>query len=331
MATEYTTCATPEVDVRMGDVLDGKYVLRGRIARGGMGTVFLAEQLVPRHTVAIKILHRELACSAEQVRRFRDEAVIAERLRDGHSVAVIEHSALPDGTPYLVMEHVAGRPLGRVIAEEAMPLPRVIDLVGQVLGALGAAHDRGIVHGDVKSDNFLVDVVDGRDRVTMIDFGLAHLVERPPGADIEHGDVQRARDDRRYEREWTLVAASNGYHTLVELTRLVDHVEAHAPELAQRCDLEALLDRFAALTVAHERALRAAEMSDRVQLERIRDACGVDSAGSAKRLELCERRLQCLDECETKAEAVRRRTGGRRRHHPLDGTEGRVSRRSACR
>lgn len=114
--------------------------------------------------------------------------------------------------------------------------------------------------------------------------------------------VQRARDDRRYARERTLVAASNGYHTLVELTRLVDYVEAHAPELAQRCDLEALLDRFTALTVAHERALRAAEMSDRVQLERIRDACGADAAGSARRLELCERRLQCLDECETKAE-----------------------------
>lgn len=189
MATVHTTCADSEVDVRMGDVLAGKYLLRDRIARGGMGTVFLAEQLVPRRAVAIKILHRELACSAEQVRRFRDEAAIAGRLRDAHSVAVIEHSTLPDGTPYLVMEHVDGRPLGRVIAEEAMPLPRVIDLLGQVLGALGAAHDRGIVHGDVKSDNFLVDVADGRDRVTMIDFGLAHHVERPPGADIEHGDV----------------------------------------------------------------------------------------------------------------------------------------------
>lgn len=113
---------------------------------------------------------------------------------------------------------------------------------------------------------------------------------------------RRDRDDRRYDRERMLVPASNAYHTLAELTRLVDRVEVHDPELARRSDLEALLDRFAVLTVAHERALRAAEMSDRVQLERIRESCAADSGASAKRLELCERRLQCLDDCEAKAD-----------------------------
>jgi hypothetical protein len=114
--------------------------------------------------------------------------------------------------------------------------------------------------------------------------------------------VRSARYERRDARERMLVASSNGYHTLAELTQLVDDIEARAPELAQRSDLEALLDRFVALTVAHERALRAAEMSERVQLERIRDACLADSSASPRRLELCERRLRCLDECESKAE-----------------------------
>ena len=88
---------------------------------------------------------------------------------------MIDCNVLNDGTPYIVMEHLRGRPLGRIIAEEEIPLRRALDIVSQILGALGVAHDNGVVHADVKSDNFLVDELERSDHVTMIDFGLARL------------------------------------------------------------------------------------------------------------------------------------------------------------
>jgi serine/threonine protein kinase len=175
--------------LKAGDVLDGKYVLRDRIGEGGMGSVFLAEQPALARVVAIKVLHPELVGSASHAQRLRDEATTACRVRDPHCVSVLDASELPDGTPYIVMAHVRGRSLGRVIAEESISLARAVDLLEQILAALGAIHDSGVVHADIKSDNFLVETVDGRDRVTLIDFGLARLAGAPSGDDLEAGEV----------------------------------------------------------------------------------------------------------------------------------------------
>lgn len=157
-----------------GDVLDGKYVLGERIGQGGMSRVFLAEEPALERTVAIKILRHDIeACRDAGL--VRDEAVAASRVRSPHCVAVIDYGVLADGTPYLVMEYVPGRSLERIITEERIPAARVAHLFEQVLEALGAAHDSGIVHGDVKSDNFMVELLGGHEHVTMIDFGLARV------------------------------------------------------------------------------------------------------------------------------------------------------------
>ena len=176
-------------DLKQGDVLEGKYILRDCIGAGGMGSVFLADQLVLGRTVAIKIVHPEFAACPRYVGRLREEAIAACRARNPHSVAVIDCGALPDGTPYLVMEHVPGRSLERVIAEESIPLARAVDLLEQILSALGATHDSGVIHADVKSENFLVEPVDGGDHVTMIDFGLARVAGAPSSLDLEDGAV----------------------------------------------------------------------------------------------------------------------------------------------
>jgi serine/threonine-protein kinase len=170
-------------------LFDGRYLLGDRIDQGGMGTVFRAEQVLLERPVAIKVLHAELASQPEYVQRMSVEAVAASRVRSPHSVRVFDFSALPDGTPYLVMEHVPGRTLRRVLADDAVSLPRAIDLVEQILTALGATHDSGVVHGDVKSDNFLVDAARGRDHVTLIDFGLARIEGAPVQPDTEQGEV----------------------------------------------------------------------------------------------------------------------------------------------
>lgn len=167
-------------------MLDGKYVLRERIGQGGMGSVFLADQPALERTVAIKILRSDVeACRDAGL--VHGEAVAASRVRSPHCVAVIDCSVLADGTPYLVMEYVPGRSLERIITEERIPVARAVRLFEQVLDALGAAHDSGIIHGDVKSDNFMVELLGGHEHVTMIDFGLARVAAPPAHDRLEEG------------------------------------------------------------------------------------------------------------------------------------------------
>lgn len=172
----------PAPALQEGEVLDGKYVLRERIGQGGMGSVFLAVQPALERTVAIKILRSDVQAWRD-AGLVHDEAVAASRCRSPHCVAVIDYGVLADGRPYLVMEYVPGRSLERIIVEERIPAARVVHLFEQVLEALGAAHDSGIIHGDVKSDNFMVELLGGREHVTMIDFGLARVAGPP----VHHG------------------------------------------------------------------------------------------------------------------------------------------------
>ena len=161
--------------VRPGDVVCNRYLLREQIGEGGMGLVYLADEPALARTVAIKILHPRLAANRDVVAAFREEAVAASRARHPSCVTIIECNRLPDGTPLIVMEHVPGRSLARVIAEESIPMTRALDLMMQILGALEAAHASGVVHADIKSDNFLVETVDGGDHLKLIDFGLARM------------------------------------------------------------------------------------------------------------------------------------------------------------
>jgi hypothetical protein len=113
--------------------------------------------------------------------------------------------------------------------------------------------------------------------------------------------VRRAKRARRDSRERTLPPGSIGRDKLAELSRIVDEIEGADAELALRMDLEALLDRYAGLMASQERVRLALAMSDRGQLVRLRDALRIDQA-HAQRLELCERRLRCIDECIERAD-----------------------------
>ncbi len=174
--------------VKEGDVIEGKYVVRARLGEGGMGSVFLADQPALERQVAIKMLRPELVLPMH-IHRMREEAVAAGHVVHPHCVGVIDHGLLRDGTPYLVMQYVPGQSLGRLIATEQIAPARALDLMRQILAALGAVHDANIVHGDVKSDNFLVGELDGREHVTMIDFGLARLSGTRPHLVTETGEL----------------------------------------------------------------------------------------------------------------------------------------------
>lgn len=175
--------------LKQGDVLEGKYVLRNCIGKGGMGSIFLADQPALERMVAIKVLRPELVGCPAHIHRIREEAIAACHVQNTHCLAILDCSALPDGTPYIVMKHVPGRPLGQIIAEESIPLARAAGLIDQILKALGATHDSGIIHADVKSDNFLVELVGRDDHVTMIDFGLARVAGSPVDMNLEDGEL----------------------------------------------------------------------------------------------------------------------------------------------
>lgn len=114
--------------------------------------------------------------------------------------------------------------------------------------------------------------------------------------------ARRAKRARRDGRERSLPSGSIGRDRLADLTRIVDEVMDTDADLAERMDLEGLLDRYASLMLGQERVRQALAMSDRGQLQRLRDALRIDN-GHAKRLELCERRLRCIDQCIARADS----------------------------
>ena len=154
---------------KVGDVLGGRYVLRESIGHGGMGTVYLADELALARRVAVKVMHPWLATQLPMVMKFRGEAVAARKVCHPGVAVVLDCDDIA-GVPYIVMEYVPGRPLGCVIADEPISVARAIRIALGMLAILDAAHRSGVVHADIKSDNF---ILDADDRVTLIDFGLA--------------------------------------------------------------------------------------------------------------------------------------------------------------
>ncbi|MFL6137513.1 MAG: Stk1 family PASTA domain-containing Ser/Thr kinase [Frankiaceae bacterium] len=165
-----TTVADPLV----GRVLDGRYAVERRLARGGMATVYRAVDRRLDRVVAVKVMHPALADDEEFVARFSREAKAAARLSHPGVVAVYDQGN-DGGVVFLVMEHVAGRTLRALLRERGRLSPaHALHVMRSVLGALAAAHAAGIVHRDIKPENVLI-ADDGA--VKVADFGLARAVQ----------------------------------------------------------------------------------------------------------------------------------------------------------
>ena len=163
-------------DPLVGHLVDGRYEVVSRIARGGMATVYLAVDRRLDRDVALKVMHPHLAEGASGtafVARFRREARAAARLTHPGLVGVYDQGV--DGeTSYLTMEYVDGTNLRRHLGERgALSVEESFSVLERVLDALAAAHRTGLVHRDVKPENVLL-ASDGRVKVT--DFGLARAV-----------------------------------------------------------------------------------------------------------------------------------------------------------
>ena len=154
----------------IGRLIDGRYQVRSRIARGGMATVYLATDLRLERQVAIKIMHGHLAEDSQFKERFIQEARSAARLAHPNVVNVFDQGQDSD-MAYLVMEYLPGITLRDLLQEHRiLTTEQTLDILEAVLGGLAAAHKAGIVHRDLKPENVLL-ADDGRIKIG--DFGLA--------------------------------------------------------------------------------------------------------------------------------------------------------------
>ena len=154
-----------------------RYVLGQRLGAGGMGVVYEATCAQRGDRFAIKFLHPEQTHHGRARQRIDAEAFAGLLIHHPHVVAVLDAGTTGAGDSYLVMEHVHGEPLGRRLRREgAMAPARAIEIARQILSGLSAAHHVGIVHGDIKTDNVLVEArADGTDHCKLLDFGLARI------------------------------------------------------------------------------------------------------------------------------------------------------------
>ena len=177
--------------VAIGAVLRGTYRLVRPLAEGGCGDVYVAVHTRLGSEVAVKVLHPSLAGAAEVLARFRHEADIMAALRHPHIVQILDFDVTDEGIPFLVMELLEGRALGRsMITGQAFDPRAAAHIVDQIAQALQAAHAHGIVHLDLKPDNVILVSTDGRDDfVKVIDFGIsrASWSVRPAGVPIIAG------------------------------------------------------------------------------------------------------------------------------------------------
>jgi eukaryotic-like serine/threonine-protein kinase len=159
--------------VPIGQLLDGRYRVESYLAHGGMATVYLGTDTRLDRTVALKIMHAELASDEDFVRRFVAEARSVARLSHPNVVTVYDQGA--DGrTLYLAMEYVPGQTLRDLLSSRGQLRPReALDIMEGVLSGLAAAHQAGIAHRDVKPENVLLG---DAGTVKVADFGLARLL-----------------------------------------------------------------------------------------------------------------------------------------------------------
>ena len=165
---------TPEpAEPPEGDLIDGRYSIRRRIADGGMATVYEAQDVRLDRTVALKVMHTRLAQGPNReafMRHFRREAQSAARIANPHIVQVYDFGQW-HGLDFLVMEYVDGCNLRHVLHERGrFTVDQTLHVIGETLDGLTAAHGQGMVHRDIKPENILINT---RGHVQITDFGLA--------------------------------------------------------------------------------------------------------------------------------------------------------------
>jgi serine/threonine-protein kinase len=162
----------------VGRVLSDRYRIVRKVGEGGMGVVYQAEHAVIGKKVALKVLFPELTRRTDLVARFLQEARSASRIGHENVIDISDFGQSPDGLVYIAMEFLDGEDLGRLIKTSGpMPWERARVILMQIVKALRAAHDHGIIHRDMKPENIFMIQREGHpDFVKVLDFGIAKVV-----------------------------------------------------------------------------------------------------------------------------------------------------------
>ena len=284
----------------IGRVLDGRYVIGQRIARGGMASVFMATDKRLDRVVAVKVMHSGMGDDRQFTERFVREARSAAKLNHANVVAVFDQGADGEIT-YLVMEYVPGNTLRDVMREECpMPPRRALALMEQILIALSAAHAAHIIHRDVKPENVLMTPAG---QIKVADFGLARAVSAATTAtggtligtvsylapEIVVNDGADARSDvyacgaLLYEMLTGLKPHAG--ESPIQVAYKHVHEDIAAPS-ATVPDIPPYLDALVARTTARDRDNRSADAH--VMLQQVRQVLRAIDAGIADDPELTQ-------------------------------------------
>jgi Tol biopolymer transport system component/tRNA A-37 threonylcarbamoyl transferase component Bud32 len=207
-------------DVRMGSRLSsgtklGRYEIRSKIGEGGMGEVYRARDEKLNRDVAIKVLPATLSQNTDRLRRFEQEAQAAGALNHPNILAVYDVGT-HDGAPYVVSELLEGESLKERLGDGPLAQRKTIDYAVQIAHGLAAAHGKGIVHRDLKPDNLFITK---DDRVKILDFGLAKLIE-PVGEGVAQTEIAT----RKVQTDPGTVMGTVGYMSPEQVRgRHVDH------------------------------------------------------------------------------------------------------------
>ncbi len=163
-------------------VLGGRFKVLSHLGGGGMAEVYLAEQVSLGRKVALKVLKRDLGKRPDMAERFRREARILCTVDHPSVVRVIDFESAPEAT-ILVLELAEGDTLEKVMRQGPMAPDRAIVILAQIADGLGAIHEKGIVHRDIKPQNVVVTPTPRGDQARLLDFGIARLMEIPDGLD----------------------------------------------------------------------------------------------------------------------------------------------------
>jgi tRNA A-37 threonylcarbamoyl transferase component Bud32 len=166
----------------IGRIFLGRYEVKRLLGEGGMGKVYLARQTDLNRDVVVKVMHDHIAADPRFRERFSRETVLMAKFHHPHAVTLYDASLTDPAGSCIVMEYVKGANLETLLAKNGkFTAPRVARLLGQVCEVLQAAHDQGVVHRDLKPANLMViDPDTPRERVKVMDFGLAKRIDETP-------------------------------------------------------------------------------------------------------------------------------------------------------
>ncbi len=169
--------AAIQTDDLVGKTLAERYLILKRLGEGGMGTVYLAEHTTIKKRLAVKVLAAEYAHKQDLVDRFLQEARAASMIAQENVVEITDFGSTPDGSVFFVMEFLKGEDLSDTVKREgALPWGRVKPIMLQICRALSAAHERGIIHRDMKPENcYRIKRGKSEDFIKVLDFGIAKV------------------------------------------------------------------------------------------------------------------------------------------------------------